>query len=109
MIRIEIYETDAEQLHAIADENGITVAEVVSSLVDHINAVCKEKESTKRASNIARRVGRPTVQRKDIPKSFIDGYSLYKKGSVNISQLARFARVSRPTVYKYIKILERKN
>ena len=106
MIKIEIYETDAEQLQAIAEENGIEIAEVVSAMIDHMLIICKEKERTQRARNKNRHVGRPTTQKDDIPKLFMDGYALYKKGSLNISQLARLARVSRPTVYKYIKIIE---
>ena len=108
MIKIEIYETDAEQLHAIAEENGINIAEVVSALVDQLIVTRKEKEINKRTHDKSRPVGRPTTQKDDIPKLFMDGYTLYKKGNLNISQLARLARVSRPTVYKYIRILEQK-
>ena len=77
----------------------------VAFLSDDIEMI-NRRLAAERLYKKIRRVGRPTVKREDIPKSFVDGYALYKAGSINISQLARLARVSRPTVYKYIKLLE---
>ena len=57
MIKIEIYETDAEQLHAIADENGIEVADVVSIMVDHMLHLYKGKEMAKRVQCKPHQVG----------------------------------------------------
>ena len=105
MIKIEIYETDAEQLHALADENNATVAEIVSMMVDHMTIIYN-KATSERTRHKPHQVGRPATRKEDIPKSFVDGYLLYKEGSINISQLARLACVSRPTVYKYIRLLD---
>ena len=106
MIKIQVYETDAEQLHVIADENGIEVADVVSMMVDHMLHRYKGKEMAKRVQCKPHQVGRPTTRKEDIPKSFVDGYLLYKEGSINVSQLSRLACVSRPTAYKYIRLLD---
>ena len=39
-------------------------------------------------------------------KKFMESYELYKKGSINKSQIARLTGMSRPTVIKYVKLLE---
>lgn len=43
-----------------------------------------------------KRIGRPQVTH----------YSAYRKGALNVSELARVCGVSRTTVYKYIGLLE---
>ena len=53
-----------------------------------------------------RRIGRPHVTADDIPSSFLRHYPSYKAGKMNLSELARICDLSRPTVYKYIAILE---
>ena len=46
-----------------------------------------------------KRLGRP-------PEQFLRYYPRYQSGSINISELARLAQVSRPTAYRYIKALK---
>ena len=50
-------------------------------------------------------IGRPQTTIDDIPASFLRHYNAYKKGQLNISELARVCGVSRPTVYKYLKLV----
>ena len=52
-------------------------------------------------------IGRPQTTIDDIPASFLRHYNAYKKGQLNISELARVCDISRTTTYKYIDLLEK--
>ena len=52
-------------------------------------------------------IGRPQTTIDDIPASFLRHYNAYKKGQLNISELARVCAISRTTTYKYIDLLEK--
>ena len=54
-----------------------------------------------------KQIGRPRLVVEDIPASFIRHYPTYKKGQLNVSELARVCDLSRTTVYKYILVLEK--
>ena len=51
-----------------------------------------------------RRIGRPQTTKADIPAVFWKHYDAYKEKKMNISELARVCGISRPTVYKYLKM-----
>lgn len=53
-----------------------------------------------------RRIGRPQVTVEDLPGVFLRHYPAYRKGALNVSELARVCGISRTTVYKYIGLLE---
>ena len=53
-----------------------------------------------------KQIGRPRFTVEDIPANFIRHYPTYKKGQLNVSELARVCDLSRTTVYKYIGLLE---
>ena len=52
------------------------------------------------------KIGRPQVTADNIPATFLRHYPSYKKGQLNVSELARVCELSRTTVYKYIGLLE---
>lgn len=52
------------------------------------------------------KIGRPQVTADNIPTVFLRHYPNYKKGQLNVSELARVCDLSRTTVYKYIELLE---
>ncbi len=52
------------------------------------------------------KVGRPQITIDSIPSVFLRHYPAYKKGHLNISELARVCDLSRTTVYKYVGMLE---
>ena len=52
------------------------------------------------------RIGRPQVTADNIPAAFLRHYPAYKKGQLNVTELARVCNLSRTTVYKYIELLE---
>ena len=49
--------------------------------------------------------GRPRVTKEDIPAIFYKHYSAFVAGKLNVSELARVCELSRPTVYKYLRLL----
>ena len=53
-----------------------------------------------------KQIGRPRLTIDDLPANFLRHYPAYKKGQLNVSELARVCELSRTTTYKYISILE---
>ena len=51
-------------------------------------------------------IGRPQVTVDDVPSGFLRHYPTYKRGQLNVSELARVCNISRTTAYKYINLLE---
>ena len=51
-------------------------------------------------------IGRPRLVIDDLPANFLRHYPAYKKGQLNVSELARICELSRTTTYKYISIIE---
>ena len=54
-----------------------------------------------------KQIGRPQVTADDVPSGFLRHYPAYKRGQLNVSELARVCDISRTTAYKYIGLLER--
>ena len=52
------------------------------------------------------RIGRPKFKKEDIPTNFLKHYASYMEGQMNLSELARVCGLSRPTVYKYLKLMD---
>ena len=53
-----------------------------------------------------KKIGRPQVTADDVPSGFLRHYQAYKRGQLNVSELARVCNISRTTAYKYINLLE---
>ena len=51
------------------------------------------------------KVGRRPTTKEDIPAVFYKHYPAYAAKKMNISELARICKLSRPTVYKYLKLI----
>lgn len=54
-------------------------------------------------------VGRPTTSKEDIPNNVIKSIELLKVNKINKTECARLAGISRPTLNKYLEILEQSN
>ena len=54
-----------------------------------------------------KQIGRPQVTADDVPSGFLRHYPAYKRGQLNVSELARVCNISRTTAYKYITLLEK--
>ena len=52
-----------------------------------------------------KKVGRPQTTKGDIPAVFYKHYPAFASGNMNVSELARVCDLSRPTVYKYLKLI----
>ena len=52
-----------------------------------------------------KQIGRKPTTRDDIPAVFYKHYPSYAAGQLNISELARVCGLSRPTVYRYLKMV----
>lgn len=53
-----------------------------------------------------RPIGRRPTAKEDIPAVFWKHYAAFREGRLNVSELARVCGVSRPTVYKYLRLGE---
>lgn len=51
-------------------------------------------------------IGRKSTSKADIPAAFYRHYPAYASGQLNVSELARVCGLSRPTVYKYLRLIE---
>ena len=50
-------------------------------------------------------IGRPQTTKDDIPPIFYKHYPAFMSGTLNVSELARVCGLSRPTVYKYLRLV----
>ena len=51
------------------------------------------------------RIGRPQTTKDDIPAIFYKHYPAYAAGHMNVTEFARVCNLSRPTIYKYLKMI----
>lgn len=63
------------------------------------------KSGMENAKAKGKKIGRPKVTRDDIPAIFLRHYPEFVTGKLNVSELARVCELSRPTVYKYLKMV----
>ena len=52
-----------------------------------------------------KKIGRPQARKEDIPAIFLKHYAAFMDGKMNVSELARVCGLSRPTVYKYLRMI----
>ena len=63
------------------------------------------KSGMENAKSKGKRIGRPQTTKEDIPTVFYKHYPAFVAGSMNLTELARVCGLSRPTVYKYLKLI----
>ena len=64
------------------------------------------KSGMANANAKGKQIGRRPTTKDDIPAVFYKHYPSYAAGKLNISELARVCGLSRPTVYKYLRLVE---
>ena len=64
------------------------------------------KSGMQNAKAQGKRVGRRPTTKEDIPAVFYKHYPTYAAKKMNVSELARVCGLSRPTVYKYLRLIE---
>ena len=52
-----------------------------------------------------KQIGRKPTTKDDIPAAFYRHYPSFQSGNLSLSELARVCGLSRPTVYKYLKLI----
>lgn len=63
------------------------------------------KSGMANARDKGKSIGRPQTTKNDIPAIFYKHYPAYMSGKLNVSELARVCGLSRPTVYKYLRMV----
>ena len=63
------------------------------------------KSGMMNAAACGRKIGRPQTTKDDIPAVFFKHYPTFAAGKMNLSELARVCGLSRPTIYKYLKMI----
>lgn len=53
------------------------------------------------------KIGRPKLTKENLPKAFCKHFAAYEAGIESVTDLARICGVSRPTIYKWIRIMEK--
>ena len=63
------------------------------------------KSGMENAKSKGKRIGRPQTTKDNIPALFYKHYPSFASGQMNVSEFARICGLSRPTVYKYLKLV----
>ena len=64
------------------------------------------KSGMQNAAAKGKHIGRPQTTKDDIPAVFYKHYPAFMAGMLNVSELARVCGLSRPTVYKYLRLVQ---
>ena len=64
------------------------------------------KSGMENAKAKGKRIGRPTLDRDSLPADFYKHYPLYQSKAINKVEFAKLIGVSRPTLDKYLSVLE---
>ena len=82
----------------------IQIPAVFAELVCASLRACARPGMTNAAAK-GKQIGRPQTTKEDIPAIFYKHYPAYVAEKLNVSELARVCGLSRPTVYKYLKLV----
>ena len=63
------------------------------------------KSGMENAKAKGKKIGRRPTTKEDIPTNFLKHYAIFMEGKMNVSELALVCGLSRPTVYKYMKMM----
>lgn len=80
----------------------------VFSQMERDITVQRIKSGMENAKAKGKHIGRKKTTEDDIPQSFFRYYPQFVKETINLSEFARLSRLSRNSVYKYLKIVEGK-
>lgn len=65
------------------------------------------KSGMENARAKGKHIGRRKTTEEDIPTAFFRYYPQYVKSNINLSEFARLTKLSRNSIYKYLKIVEK--
>ncbi len=83
----------------------LQMASIFSELEKNILRA-RVKSGMANAKAKGKQIGRRPITKDDLPAAFIKFYPSYANGSMTITELAKVCGLSRPTVYKYIRLFE---
>jgi len=63
------------------------------------------KSGMENAKAKGKQIGKKPTTKDDIPATFYKHYPAFMAGTLNVSELARVCGLSRPTVYKYLRLV----
>lgn len=72
---------------------------------DIISARVKSGMANAKAKGKA--IGRPKIDKSNLPINFLKYYPMYKSNEINITEFGRLAELSRKSIYKYLSIMEK--
>ena len=81
------------------------IIRILETMGDHKLIINCSQQSMENAKAKGKKIGRPQTTREDIPAVFFRHYPSFAAGKMNVSELARVCGLSRPTVYKYLKMI----
>ena len=64
------------------------------------------KSGIENAKEKGKKVGRPKIKKDTLPKVFLRYYADFSNGKINVTELVNLTKLSRPTINKYIKIMQ---
>lgn len=101
-ITIDCRDGSIDPMSAAFIQIAAVFAELERSL---ISGRIKSALAAKAASGV--RLGRAKMTKDDVPAIFLKHYPSFKSGVMNLSELARVCNRSRPTIYRYLELVER--
>ena len=87
---------------------GMLMMRGVFAELEHDVIVQRVKSGLENARANGVKLGRPKVNRDNIPAVFYKYYPMFRNGKINLSELSRLCRISRVTIYRYLNIVENK-
>jgi len=63
------------------------------------------KSGMENAKAKGKQIGKKPTTKDDIPATFYKHYPAFMAGTLNVSELAKVCGLSRPTVYKYLRLV----
>lgn len=76
--------------------------------LEHDMICARVKSGVANARAKGKQIGRPTLTFSDIPKKVKDSYELFSENKINKTDYAKLCGISRPTLDKYLRIIEEK-
>ena len=99
-ITIDCRKVDIDPMSQAFIQMSAVFAELELSIIR-----ARVKSGMANAKEKGKHVGRPQTTKDDIPAIFYKHYPSFASGQMNVSELARICGLSRPTVYKYLKMV----
>ena len=99
-ITIDCRNGDIEPMSQAFIQMSAVFAELELSIIR-----ARVKSGMANARSKGKQIGRPHTSKDSIPAIFYKHYPAFASGKMNLSELARICGLSRPTVYKYLKLV----